>query len=82
MQELSAKCNKTAFTRTIDNLANNAVVHSEEGKNIEVVLGKKRLAKEYSEDRIAYSEGKSELIEIILREAKAWRDKEMEGARK
>lgn len=43
---------------------------------------KKRLAKEYPEDRIAYSEGKSELIESILREAKAWRDNKMEGAEK
>jgi len=34
---------------------------------------KLKLAKEYSEDRIAYTEGKSEFIEKILYEANEWR---------
>ena len=34
---------------------------------------KVQLAEEYSDDRIAYTEGKHELIEKILEEARAWR---------
>ena len=37
---------------------------------------KVQLAEEYSDDRIAYTEGKHELIEKILEEARAWRERE------
>lgn len=40
---LVVKCNKNAFSRAIENIINNAILHSEEGKIIEVILDKKEI---------------------------------------
>ena len=36
---------------------------------------KRRLAKQYPEDRIAYTDGKQQVIDKLLREAREWREK-------
>ena len=46
-------------------------VHKEKAKEYSKL--KERLAKEYPEDRIAYTNGKSAFIEDILRKAEEWR---------
>lgn len=48
-------------------------LNADEGKAKEYSELKIRLAEKYQNDRIAYTEGKSELIENILHEAREWR---------
>lgn len=38
---------------------------------------KLRLAKQYSDDRIAYTDGKQEVIDKLLAEARAWKSKQL-----
>ena len=63
---LVVKCNKSAFSRAIENLINNAIVHSEDGKNIEVILEKNEiLIKNSYNNDITYS-GK-QLVEPFVK---------------
>ena len=51
-------------------------LNANDEKAMEYSKLKVQLAEEYSDDRIAYTEGKHELIEKILEEARAWRERE------
>ena len=51
-------------------------LNANDEKAMEYSKLKVQLAKEYSNDRMKYTEGKQELIEKLLEEAKAWRERE------
>ena len=55
------------------NLRDYLNAHEEEAKNYAAL--KERLAKAFPEDRVAYTNGKSEYIERVLRLAEAWRNR-------
>lgn len=51
-------------------------LNANDEKAMEYSKLKVQLAEEYSNDRMKYTEGKQELIEKLLEEAKAWRERE------
>ena len=51
-------------------------LNANDEKAMEYSRLKVQLAEEYSDDRIAYTEGKHELIEKILEEAREWGERE------